>query len=540
MSSPPKRGRHCPVNKLTINFMKKYLTLLAAATVVLMSGCDKDDGGATKEERGDYATFREYCSAKFDTPEIWEFVDEMDIGGYGWSDIEGIDKFAGLRKLDCSGNSIGALELSQQRLRYLDCSDCALTQLVVASPELETLICSGNELRLVDLTHCRNLKKVVCKNNGRDGGGKLQVSIAMGVNPTTDFDGTAFVQEFDMGGGKPSYNDEPFWQYCLQNFDEDKDGQISDEEAAKVTSIEIADKGLKNVEGIHRFTNLETLYCSGNDLPTLDLSKLSELYEVNCANSKISTLIVESPKLKVLDCSQNSLTELDVAKCVKLNTFDCCGNQLSFIDISKCDSDIAFYCRDNVKNMWIKITFAQSRYANISKDSTAYFVQDEYGIGNTYTVYANGKYVQGKVFALTDNIGAGGAVGIASAHGYVISDKVGAQEWSNEKFGTNATDEENGANNVAKIKQIEDWADKYPAFRVCDDLGDGWYLPSVEELRLANRNALQLNSGVLVSSTERDSGYGYYVELSTTSALGGNRLVLSKITSHYVRCVLKF
>ena len=47
-----------------------------------------------------------------------------------------------------------------------------------------------------------------------------------------------------------------------------------------------------------------------------------------------------------------------------------------------------------------------------------------------------------------------------------------------------ADDKENGANNMAKVRQITDWQSKYPAFKWCTDLGEGWYLPAIEELKL--------------------------------------------------------
>jgi TonB family protein len=45
-----------------------------------------------------------------------------------------------------------------------------------------------------------------------------------------------------------------------------------------------------------------------------------------------------------------------------------------------------------------------------------------------------------------------------------------------------ADDYSNGANNMAKVMQIENWQNKYPAFKWCADLGEGWYLPAPFEL----------------------------------------------------------
>ena len=46
-----------------------------------------------------------------------------------------------------------------------------------------------------------------------------------------------------------------------------------------------------------------------------------------------------------------------------------------------------------------------------------------------------------------------------------------------------ANDKYNGANNMAKVKQLADWQEMYPAFAWCASLGDGWYLPAIEELK---------------------------------------------------------
>ena len=55
--------------------------------------------------------------------------------------------------------------------------------------------------------------------------------------------------------------------------------------------------------------------------------------------------------------------------------------------------------------------------------------------------------------------------------------------WSTKYVITGADDKENGANNMAEIKTISGWEEKYPAFKWCADYGENWYLPAYYELR---------------------------------------------------------
>ena len=60
-------------------------------------------------------------------------------------------------------------------------------------------------------------------------------------------------------------------------------------------------------------------------------------------------------------------------------------------------------------------------------------------------------------------------------------------QWTSDAVEQNraygATNSSEGLENFAKIAAIADWKSKYPAFKWCADLGDGWYLPAIEELK---------------------------------------------------------
>ena len=71
-------------------------------------------------------------------------------------------------------------------------------------------------------------------------------------------------------------------------------------------------------------------------------------------------------------------------------------------------------------------------------------------------------------------------------HGKIVSMEQSMQRWCSEAeydqgIKTGATDRRNGMTNQRKIEQINNWRNKYPAFAWCADLGEGWYLPAIEE-----------------------------------------------------------
>ena len=79
-------------------------------------------------------------------------------------------------------------------------------------------------------------------------------------------------------------------------------------------------------------------------------------------------------------------------------------------------------------------------------------------------------------------------------HGKIVSMMQSAKDlqWSSDsaerKRLIGADSKTDGAYNMAKVKAITGWRDKYPAFKWCADLGEGWYLPSIEELKTFTLN----------------------------------------------------
>ena len=84
--------------------------------------------------------------------------------------------------------------------------------------------------------------------------------------------------------------------------------------------------------------------------------------------------------------------------------------------------------------------------------------------------------------------------------------------WSTEWVTTGATDEYNGANNMAVIKKISGWEEKYPAFKWCADYGANWYLPACYELLEIYNQRSVLNAALEANGyTKLDlSDYFYY------------------------------
>ena len=155
----------------------------------------------------------------------------------------------------------------------------------------------------------------------------------------------------------------------VENYDTNKDGNLSDTEIAAVEVIDCTRKGITNLKGIEYFTSLDILRCSQNQLTALDVSEntaLKELYcyinqltkldvsknteltELDCYGNQLTTLDVsENTALTELECDENQLTSLDVSKNTALTYLICGGNQLTTLDVSKNIALTRLDCRNN-------------------------------------------------------------------------------------------------------------------------------------------------------------------------------------------------
>ena len=151
------------------------------------------------------------------------------------------------------------------------------------------------------------------------------------------------------------FKDPLFLRAILEDKSADKNGdkQISIIEASLITTLNCHDAGIRVMDEIKYFTALRWLYCSNNQLTSLDVSKNTALTYLYCGDNQLTSLDVsKNTALTDLSCGDNQLTELNL----NLNTntvlsaltgLSCSNNQLMSLDVSNCTALISLSCRNN-------------------------------------------------------------------------------------------------------------------------------------------------------------------------------------------------
>ena len=117
---------------------------------------------------------------------------------------------------------------------------------------------------------------------------------------------------------------------------------------ASVTALNISEKGLTDLSALKYFTGLQTLDCSRNSLTELDVSALTNLTSLDCSFNSLMELDVSAlTNLTSMDCSFNSLTKLNVSGKTNLTSLDCSDNQLTALDVSNHTLLKDLDCSDN-------------------------------------------------------------------------------------------------------------------------------------------------------------------------------------------------
>ena len=176
----------------------------------------------------------------------------------------------------------------------------------------------------------------------RHGEVMITVTATLGEESTKD---SCFVEVVPV---KIILPDAVFMNYCLSEFDRNRDGFLTSNETENVLDIYVSNENIASLEGLHYFPNLKSLDCVSNQLTTLDISKNKALSYLNCSHNQLTALdISNNTALLYLYCFDNMLSALHVGKNTALQHLYCFSNQLTALDISKNTALEVLWCYTN-------------------------------------------------------------------------------------------------------------------------------------------------------------------------------------------------
>ena len=256
--------------------------------------------------------------------------------------LKGIEYFTELTSLTCTNNSLTTIDLSKNtKLTNLECYSNQIT-----GEGMDALIAS------LPVVSDGTLRINYYYNEGNEmSTAQATAAKAKGWIPQTYDSDTYSWIEYGGTDVDPSllekFPDAAFRKYLLsQSYG--MDGVITDEEIATVTRIDVPYKKIKSLKGIEFFTALKMLDCSNNQLTELDLSKNTALTFLSCYNNQLTSLdLSKNTLLNDLDCTNNQLTSLNVSGCTLMEEFGCSNNQLTSLDLSGFAMLEEFGCHDN-------------------------------------------------------------------------------------------------------------------------------------------------------------------------------------------------
>lgn len=291
-----------------------------------------------------------------------------------------------LEELNLSENQLADLDLSQNgSLKTLAVSQNQLTELdVLANPLLVNLSCGGNHLAYLKIANGgQSLTGTVDLGSQQTDGVPIGHNggryIDMGLLTYAAFAGVAaeytdrvsmsepdltgkffftdllseFTYEYTLAAHKMTvrvevteaaiiedlFPDAAFRSYLSgATIDLNQNGYLDENEMAGVKAIAAAGLGIADMTGMEKFTQLETLDVSDNELTELDLSRNPALTTVKAGQNQLTDGTLsgyQSLSLTELCVNDNDFTTFDVSTNTALQKLDVSGNALSQIQLNK-------------------------------------------------------------------------------------------------------------------------------------------------------------------------------------------------------------
>ncbi|MDN3677614.1 leucine-rich repeat domain-containing protein [Flavobacterium paronense] len=226
------------------------------------------------------------------------------------SSMDGIQYFTNLTYLDCSSNSITDLNLTALiNLQFLQANNGTLSSLnVTGLNNLIKLYCYNNTMSALNLSGLTNLQWLWCENNSitsLDFNGLTALKYAFCSNNQL----SSIINTANLG----------IIEFLSAN------NNLNSLDLTGLTLLRYLDFSANNISSVNlqsTLTSLETLYCSGNPLTTINVNGLMGLRLLSVSNTLVTNI----------DCSQSGTSQLIATDCPNLQTINVRNGVFSFSD----------------------------------------------------------------------------------------------------------------------------------------------------------------------------------------------------------------
>jgi Leucine-rich repeat (LRR) protein len=131
-------------------------------------------------------------------------------------------------------------------------------------------------------------------------------------------------------------------------IDANGDGEIQESEALQVSYLDVRNSMISSLEGIKTFSNIKMISCSNNQLSSLDLNSLVNITHLDCSYNQLALLDVNGlTNLQDLNFGNNQIASFDASTLTNIISFACNFNQLTVLNISNLPNLLFLSCTDN-------------------------------------------------------------------------------------------------------------------------------------------------------------------------------------------------
>jgi len=288
----------------------------------------------------------------------------LDVSGNDIIQLTGIQDFINLTELHCQENLLNSLTLvTNTKMEVLNCSENQLPSLSLKDlTKLRVLKCSFNKISEINLSGNELLEEFYCDHNSLSTLNlKNNLELIYLNCSSNQFDvlnitfnwklkyldfSSNLLEYIDLSNGiKLEYMDgsnNPLTSVFLNNMTELQMIHLNE------------NKALTDIDFSHNY-NLETIVCHDNEsLTNIKLSAAVALKYLDCSNNSLTELqTVYNPLLENLYCQKNQIKELDLSQNMNLAFLKCNDNQLEFLDLKNGSNHLMTGGETNYDGQWI-------------------------------------------------------------------------------------------------------------------------------------------------------------------------------------------